>query len=298
MTAPRVITIGHFDGVHLGHRALAAAARDAAGRAGRVIVLAFEPHPLRLLRPDQAPPSLSTLDQRRAWLEEAGADEVVVLEPAPELLGRSPESFLKWLAAEHRPDFIVEGPDFRFGRERSGSVETLSAHEARFGYRTIVVEEAQAALANQMMVPVRSTLVRWLVARGRVRDAARLLGRPYELCGTVVPGERRGRQLDVPTANLDAGPMLLPADGVYTGQALVPGGEAYPAAISVGSKPTFGPGPRVCEAHLIGWAGALEEYGWSMRLRFGQWLRDQISYDGPPRLIAQLRRDIERVCGS
>ncbi len=296
MSAPAAITIGHFDGVHLGHSALVAAARAAVGPGGRVTALSFEPHPLRVLRPEAAPRGLSTFAQRSRWLREAGADEVTALEPTPEFLGRSAESFLEWLAAEHRPDFIVEGPDFRFGRDRGGSVETLVESQRRFGWRTIIVEEVQAALANQLLVTVRSSLVRWLVTRGRVRDAAQLLGRPYELVGTVVPGDRRGRDLGVPTANLECGTMLLPADGVYTGQGLTPDGTAWPAAISVGTKPTYGLGPRACEAHLIGWDGPLDDYGWTMDLRVGQWLRDQVSYAGPEALVAQLRRDLARAC--
>jgi riboflavin kinase/FMN adenylyltransferase len=296
MSRPRAVTIGHFDGVHRGHAALIEAARRAVGPQGRVVVLAFHPHPLVVLRPSAAPPRLSTFPQRREWLLRCGADEVIVLEPTPELLGRTPAEFLQWLRTEHDPAVVVEGPDFRFGRERSGDIATLEAHGRSQGYRTIVIDRVTSVLADQEVVTVSSTLVRWLVARGRVRDARLLLGRSYELEGRVVPGDRRGgRQLGFPTANLDCGEQLLPADGIYLGTAVLPEGLEHAAAISVGTKPTFGPGgARVCEAHLPG-CDAPQEHGWEVRLRFHDWLRDQITYPAVAPLIEQMRRDVASV---
>lgn len=292
----RALTIGHFDGVHLGHRALVRAAREAAGPQGKVIVLAFDPHPLSVLRPADAPVRLSRFERRREWLLEAGADEVERLSPTRELLAQTSESFLAGLVGRHRPAAIVEGPDFHFGRDRSGSVQTIRDLAATHGYRAIVVDQVERALADHTIVPVRSSLVRWLVAAGRVRDAALLLGRPYELQGPVVGGEGRGgRDLGVPTANLDHDDLLLPADGIYAGRARAPDGTVYAAAISVGTKPTFGRHPRLCEAHLIGYGGVPGHYGWTLTLEFHEWLRDQIRYTGPGPLIEQLQRDIERA---
>ncbi len=295
MPEPRAITIGAFDGVHLGHAALLAAARSAAGARGRVTAITFEPHPLRVLAPGKAPARLSSIDQRRRWLAEAGADEVVVLEPTRDLLGESPEAFLGWVADEHRPDFIVEGSDFRFGRDRSGSVETLKSLGVSHGFRAIIPGEVRAAITNGTTVRVTSSLIRWLVGHGRVRDAALLLGRPYELPGTVVRGDGRGaRRLDTATANLDHGDQLLPADGIYCGTAVLPGGSVVSAAISVGTKPTFGANPRVCEAHLLGYDGNLR-YDWTMSLRFSDWLRDQVAFSSVDLLVDQIRRDVRRV---
>jgi riboflavin kinase / FMN adenylyltransferase len=208
------------------------------------------------------------------------------------------------IAESHSPSYIVEGPDFRFGRDRQGSIETLQAYESLFGYRTIVIDPVEAQLRNQHVVRVSSTLLRWLLARGRVEDAHQLLGRPFDLECPVVKGDRRGRTIGVPTANLDHGPLMLPADGIYAGRAMLvnenehePALSAvtYPAAISVGSKPTFGRHPRICEAHLIGYDGPMDHYGWTIRVEFHHWLRDQLVYREFDSLIEQLRRDLENT---
>jgi riboflavin kinase/FMN adenylyltransferase len=296
MSGARAITIGAFDGVHLGHQALLRAARAEVGAGGRVVALAFEPHPLRVVRPRDIPAQLSTFTQRHRWLKAAGADEVVALEPTPELLNRSPESFLAWLRETHAPDVIVEGPDFRFGRDRAGTVDTLREHEGAYGYRTVILENVMAALSDLSVVRVASSMVRWLLRHGRVRDAANLLGRPYRLECKVVSGDGRGAAaLGVATANLDHGTYLLPADGIYAGVATVPDAAVYPAAISVGTKPTYGDHPRVCEAHLVDFDGRAGAYGWTIRLDINDWLRDQIAFDSEGLLIEQIHRDIARV---
>ena len=150
-------------------------------------------------------------------------------------------------------------------------------------------------MADQQIVPVSSSLIRRLIAAGRVRDAATLLGRPYELCCEVGRGDQRGRDLDMPTANLDAGDYLLPADGIYAGLGTAPDGKTYPAAISVGDKPTFEEGMRTCEAHLIGFEGPIDDYGWALTLRFTDWIRDQIAFDGVEGLMEQMQRDLRSV---
>jgi len=289
------ITIGTFDGVHRGHAALVEAARKAAGDGGRVVALSFDPHPLSVLRPEAAPLRLSTFRQRSHWLRAAGADEVIALVPTDKLLGQSPEAFLDRVVAEYAPDIIVEGPDFRFGRDRAGSIETLRELAPTLGYRAIEVGAVHGTLTDGTVVKVSSSIVRWLVNAGRVRDAARLLGHPYVVCGPVVRGDGRGgADLGIPTANLDPC-QALPADGIYVGLALGPDGRRYPAAVSVGTKPTFGENPRVCEAHLIGHDPQTDEYGWTLRLEFHDWLRDQIAFDGIVQLVAQMHRDVARV---
>ncbi|MHC4082712.1 MAG: riboflavin kinase [Planctomycetota bacterium] len=296
MAGAGAITIGAFDGVHLGHVALVQAARAAVGEGGRVLALAFEPHPLRVIRPREVPALLSNFAQRRRWMMEAGADETAALEPTTELLSRSPRDFLDRLCAEYAPEVIVEGADFRFGRDRAGSVETLQQHERTYGYRTVVVDDVTVALGDHSLVRVASSLIRWLVGHGRVRDAAMLLGRPYELECEVVHGDGRGGSaLGVATANLDHGSYLLPADGIYTGTARDVDGRTFPAAVSVGTKPTFGDHPRVCEAHLIDFDGRAGDYGWTIRLQIHDWLRDQIAYENAELLIEQIHRDIARV---
>ena len=294
MSELRAITIGNFDGVHVGHVRLINEARKAVGPDGLVTALAFDPHPSTVLRPNATAKRLSTFDRRRQWLAEAGADEVVQLQPTTELLSLEPADFLAWIASEYRPDLIVEGNDFRFGRARAGSAQTLRQHEPTHGYRTIIIPAVQATLSDHSVVRASSSVLRWLLINGRVRDAAILLGRSYEIRAAVVPGDRRGRDLGVPTANLDHGDCLLPADGIYCGTATGPDGQRYTAAISVGTKPTFGFNPRVCEAHLIDFAGRVDEYGWTIELQFDDWLRDQLAFKQVDLLTKQLQRDIQR----
>ncbi len=294
MSPLRAITIGNFDGVHVGHVQLIDAARAAVGAEGRVTVLSFDPHPLSVLRPEVSTTRLSTFDQRRRWLIEAGADDVVRLRPTKQFLSLEPPDFLAWVAGEYRPVLIVEGDDFRFGRGRAGSVQTLRQHEATHGYRTIIIDAVQATLSDYCIVRASSSMIRRLLSGGRVRDAAILLGRPYEIRVEVVRGDGRGRDLGVPTANLNHGDYALPADGIYCGSATAPDGRRYAAAISVGTKPTFGPNPRVCEAHLIDFAGRGGEYGWTIDLQFDDWLRDQLAFEHVDLLVQQLQRDIER----
>lgn len=292
--AARVLTIGNFDAVHLGHQALISQARRRAGSGGRVTALVFDPHPASTLRPGAAPPRLTSWTRRRDLLAAAGVDEVVRLEPTSAFLGTSPEAFIASVAAEHAPDALLEGPDFRFGHARRGDIALLRRLGGQHGFEVIVVDAVEAPLDDHTLVTVSSSLVRWLLAHGRVRDAARLLGRPYELRGPVRAGDRRGRQLGTPTANVEADAML-PGRGVYFGQATSPDGRWFPAAINVGVKPTFPGAAPGCEAHLVGADLPLDDYGWECRIRFLGFLRSEMRFDGAPAVAAQIRRDIERT---
>jgi riboflavin kinase/FMN adenylyltransferase len=341
-----VVTIGNFDGVHVGHRELVRAAvrlaREHERREGlkegatRVVAMAFDPHPASVLRPGAEPERLTAWGMRRRLLRHCGADEVVRLEPTADLLGLTAEEFVGRLAQQWRPVAVVEGADFRFGKGRAGDVGLLRrlgrerAEGERFAVH--VVEPVEVALGDQSIVRVSSTIARWLVGHGRMGDAARVLGRAYAVEGEVVRGDRRGRTLGFPTANVAAGSML-PADGVYAGVARViaadgveagvavdrpspqpsprsseqergeGAGRAFLAAVSVGTKPQFRPGEtgRTLEAHLLdverdGEAIAtLPEYGWRVEIEFVAWLRDQQRFDGVDALVAQIGRDCERV---
>ena len=295
-----VLTIGNFDGVHLGHAAILDAASGAggAGTASRVTVLTFEPHPVSVLRPAEQPPRLMTRLQKERGLKAAGADRVVVLEPRRDLLSMGPEDFVRWVADEYRPSVIVEGPDFRFGKHRAGDTRTLRALGRGAGFEVRVVDPVEVELSDQLVVPVSSSLVRWLIGRGRVADAALCLGHPYELCGVVGPGEGRGRAMGVPTLNLqgDGHPgCLVPADGVYAGVGVLGDGSSHPAAISVGRRETFGGGPSVVEVHLLGYDGDL--YGREVAVRFGRWVRDQQAFPTADMLRAQIGRDVRLIRG-
>lgn len=289
------VTIGNLDGVHLGHAALIRAAREAVGPSGRVVALAFDPHPLTVLRPAWAPTRLSTFEQRRGWLRAIGADEVKPLRPDRELLELAPEAFLRRLCETDGPAFIVEGGDFNFGRNRAGSVETLRELGPSLGFEPIVVPPVEVALTEQAIVRVSSSLTRWLLERGRVVDAARLLDRPYELIATVRRGAQRGRTIGFPTMNVALDDQQIPADGVYAGHAVLPDGERFVAAVSVGTNPTFEDASRTCEAHLLDYDGPLDHYGWTLQLSFRAWLRDQVRYPGVEPLIEQLHRDVDRT---
>jgi len=300
MSAQRVVTIGSFDGVHRGHAAIMRAARGLAGPSdagGRVVALTFFPHPLMVLRPASAPARLTTWEDRAALLGQAGADEVVQLQPTRDLLSQTPEQFVRWLVQQHSPDAIVEGTDFRFGKGRRGDVRTLAQLGERHGFHVEVVPPVEAALTDQTLVECSSTLVRWLLARGRVGDARRALGRTYEVIGRVEPGDGRGRELGFPTLNL-APATAPPGDGVYAAIAHLPSGERFAAAVSVGSKPTFPGSARAVEAHLLDWSGQRAELGpveGDVRLVWLAWLRDQIRYASAEALIEQMRRDSERT---
>lgn len=296
-----VITIGNFDGVHLGHQAILQRAQaDARNLNARVVAITFEPHPSAVLRPDQpAPPRLMDLSHRQAKLEKYGADKVVVLEPTPELLNLSAQAFVDRMVDRFSPVAFVEGPDFHFGKGREGNVQTLAQLGQTRNFKVDAVERVETGLSDQMVVPVSSSLVRWLIERGRVVDAGLLLGEPFTLTGHVEKGEQRGRQIGVPTANLHVDEdILLPADGVYAGEVWLNEKDEQArflgdAAISVGMKPTFEGRRRVVEAHILNYAGDL--YDKPIEVRLTAWLRDQISFPHVEALKQQLARDIERV---
>ncbi|MFI4882804.1 MAG: riboflavin kinase, partial [Phycisphaerales bacterium JB064] len=214
---PAVLTVGVFDGVHRGHQGLIERARALADRQGddaRVVVLAFDPSPRAVLAPGRAPARLTGFEARADLLLEAGADEVLRLEPTPELLGLSPEAFVDEVLMPLGPIAVVEGPDFRFGAKRAGDAETLAGLGREHGFAVHVVPPVEVSLNDQSVVAASSSMTRWLLERGRVADAGRVLGRAYELCGEVVRGDQRGRTIGFPTANLRIDTMP-PGDGVY-----------------------------------------------------------------------------------
>ncbi|MCH8823034.1 MAG: riboflavin biosynthesis protein RibF [Planctomycetes bacterium] len=295
MSGTSAITIGNFDGVHLGHVELVAAARQAVGASGRVIALSFDPHPLTVLRPDKTPKRLTTFQQRQDLLTKAGADEVVPLRPTGDFLKLEAQEFLEWITSKYKPDFIVEGEDFHFARARQGNIKTVIEGQAKYGYSSIIIETVKTILTDHSIVRASSSMVRWLIERGRVRDASILLDRPFELCCEIVSGDKRGRDLGVPTANLNHLDYALPEDGIYCGFAIADDGKRYAAAISVGTKPTFGKHPRLCEAHLLDYQGDLDHYGWTIKLQFHDWIRDQLKFNSVELLVEQLKRDINKT---
>ena len=303
-----ILVVGSFDGVHLGHQALVAEAvrlRDKLG-AKRVVALAFDPSPRMVLRPGSEPARLTTFDRRAGYLKACGADEVVKLVPTPELLGMEPEAFITELHERYTAAGMIEGEDFRFGKGRRGDLTMLRALGVAKGIAVLTVPPVETAGLDQQIVTVSSTRIRALLGAGRVGDAAVLLGRRYELGGTVVRGQQRGRTIGFPTANVEpeAADQCLPADGVYAAEAVLADGRVFPAALNIGTRPTVGGTSRTIEPHLIGApreAGGgpaiqgLPEYGWTVTLRFAAFLREQVRFAGLDALKEQLGRDVKRA---
>ncbi len=282
------VTIGNFDGVHRGHQALVretvAHARAAGGAA---VALTFDPHPARVLAPDRVPPALSTPAQKAELLEALGVDTLVVLPFTRAVAGLSPDAFARdVLAVALGARHVVVGETFRFGHRQAGDAAIL----ARLGGALGFTVQAVAPVLDDGR-PVSSSRVRDALAAGDVAHAAALLGRAYFLDGTVVEGDRRGRTIGVPTANLETDGALLPARGVYAGPCRLPDGRAALAVVNVGQRPTFGGRTVTVEAHLVDFAGDL--YGAHLRQSFAVRLRDEQRFPGVEALVAQIRRDVE-----
>ncbi len=284
-----VATIGVFDGVHLGHRALVHQVLDRASLLGAAsVAVTFTPHPEDVLRPESEIAHLATLDERLVLLKSLGLSEVVVLEFTPALSQLSPEQFLELLLARFRLRELWIGSDFALGHNRSGSPERLAAIGRERGFT--VHQFPPVEIEGE---PVSSSRIRRTLAAGRVEEAARLLGRPYRLAGTVVHGDHRGATLGFPTANLSLGERLcIPGDGIYAVWARVEGHDGvYQGAASIGLRPTFGPGRRQIEVYLIGFDGDL--YGKQMSIELVARLRGEERFESSAALVAQMIEDVK-----
>lgn len=289
-----VASIGNFDGVHRGHQRILSRARQLADEARLpVVAVTFQPPPVRLLAPDKAPRPLMQLEQRCEALDAAGADMVLILHTTPDLLAMAPEAFVRdVVAARLHARHVVEGPNFFFGHNRAGDVRVLAELGGRYGFATHVAEPVRLDLGEAEPVLVSSSLIRKLVLAGKVEQAAECLGRPYTMQGRVVHGDGRGRRLHYPTANLDCGEQLMPADGVYAGRARL-AGQAHLAALSVGDRPTFPGHDRALEAFVIHASG--DFYDATLAVEFHRFLRAQERYPSAEALRQQMDKDVERV---
>ncbi len=289
-----VLTIGNFDGVHLGHRRILRTARPLADEAGLpVAALTFDPPPDLVLRPDDVPERITPHAEKCRLLLDAGADYVVTAGADKQLLSMSSAEFVeRVIVGRFAPRHVVEGHNFFFGLGRSGNVETLAAAGKAAGFILHVVEPVMQDLPEGP-VRVSSTLIRRLVLEGGIAHANRCLGRDFSLYGRVSAGEGRGRVLEFPTANISVTEQVCPADGVYAGLAEI-AGERFAAAISIGEKSTFGPGgERAVEAFLLNAGG--DYYDEYMVLSFIRRLRGQRRFDTAGQLRAQIAKDVERV---
>jgi riboflavin kinase/FMN adenylyltransferase len=285
-----VLALGNFDGLHRGHMKIVERVRRTAAEHGRTpVVVTFDPHPTRVLRPDKAPPLLMTLEQKAETLAEAGMQGIAVVRFTTELSHWSPDTFVSRVLVDWlRVSEVWVGSNFLFGRDRSGTFAVLRDLAERYGFRADKIDPVCVK-----DVVVSSTRIRRLVAEGRVDEAAALLGRHPFIDGDVVPGDGRGRLLGFPTANLRTSNELLPPHGVYATIARV-GAELFPAVTNLGVKPTFGVdgGPTI-EAHLL--RGGRDLYGQRLRLYFVKRLRDERRFDSADALTSQIEHDCREV---
>jgi riboflavin kinase / FMN adenylyltransferase len=284
-----VVTIGVFDGVHRGHqRIIARAAALARDLRLPAVVITFDPHPDEIVRPGTRPPLLCSPKRRAELLASMGADAVMVLPFTLELSRVGPDEFVQSVLVDRlRAARVVVGEDFRFGHRAGGDVTLLRELGDKYDF------EAEGVPLVADGEPISSTLIRRRLTEGAVESAARLLGRPHRVEGVVVRGARRGRDLGFPTANLETLPhTAIPGDGVYAGFLQAPEAR-WPAAISIGTNPTFGGDTRVVEAYALD-RDDLDLYGEHVGVDFVARLRDTLKFDSVDALVEQMRRDVDR----
>lgn len=290
-----VVTIGNFDGVHLGHQHVIRRAREVADEMGvrDVVAVTFDPHPIAVLRPEHAPPTLTTVETRARLLEEAGVDDVLVVPFSRDLAAWTPERFVEEIVVDSlRAKAVVVGANFRFGYRAAGDVATLREMGERHDFVTVGI-----ALDGGPQV-WSSTYVRNCLSAGDVEGATEALGRPFTVRGEVVRGDERGRDLGYPTANVPTtGMHAAPADGVYAGWLRRLDGEhaPLPAAISVGTNPTFeGDRERRVESYVLD-RDDLELYGVPVEVSFVARLRGMKRFDSVDELVATMADDVRRA---
>ena len=291
-----VITIGAYDGLHLGHQTVIAEVVEQARRTGRrSAVVTFDRHPAVIVRPESAPKLLTDHEQRMELLEATGIDAAVVLPFDEAQSQEAPISFIERVLVRClSTKLIVVGADFHFGRNREGNVDLLREVGNTYGFEVAPV--VLIPRADGVDEPVSSTAIRRALAGGNVEMAAAMLTRPFEARGKVVQGDQRGRLLGFPTANVEVpNRTCLPADGVYAGWYERPDGTTHPCAINLGRRPTFyeHADSSLLEAHLIGFEGDL--YGEAAKIRFSHFLRSERKFDGIDALVAQLNADVDHA---
>ena len=291
--SPHAVTIGAYDGVHVGHQMIIASTREAAASQGvKSAVVTFDPHPAYVVRPESAPKLLTTLDQKLELLESVGVDTVVVVPFDRDAASESAEAFVdRVLVGCLSATSVVVGENFHFGRAREGTVDLLTKLGQLKGFAV-----AGLGLATVAGIPapnVSSTTIRQALVEGNLDDATTMLGRFHEISGVVAHGDKRGRTIGFPTANVDIGPeFALPCDGVYAGWFIDEHLNRCQAAINIGKRPTFynEADRSLTEAHLLDFDGDL--YGQTVRVQFVKRLRDERPFAGIDELTQQLSQDI------
>jgi len=300
-----VLTIGNFDGVHIGHQEiLAAAKKTAVKKQTQLLAMTFEPHPVAILHPEKSPGVLTPLKLKKRLLAEFGVDCVLVIESTRELLSLSPEDFVgRFVVKGIRPGVVIEGEDFNFGYQRSGNIERLQKLGAEKGFEVCVIEAKKIELSSGETVRVSSTVIRNLLESGSVADAAIALSRPYRLIGQVVPGHGKGKQLGFPTANLEPLQQIIPAEAVYAGFAEIGDTceqvcqwrQKLPAALSIGRAQTLGSDrPQQIEAHLLV-ENVDDLVGKWLAMDFIKHLRSQTKFETQKQLAEQIAKDCKNA---
>jgi riboflavin kinase/FMN adenylyltransferase len=297
-----VLSVGNFDGVHLGHRQILSVGRDIVKSRNLpgLAVMAFEPHPLAVLHPESFPGLLTPLPLKSRLLEQNGADYLIILKDSYELLNLSPAEFIdRFLMKNISPSILVEGVNFNFGYGRSGNIDTLKDLSAKFGFELVVVPPHQIELTPGRPMMLSSSLIRELLASGRVEDSAKALGRFYRLIGNVVPGRGKGAHLGFPTANIQPESQIIPAEGVYAGfveiadtpDAVCTSDDKIPAVFSIGRAKTFVTEQHLLtEAHILtGEVGSLT--GKWLAMDFVEKIRNQQRFESEQKLSEQITKD-------
>lgn len=285
-----VVTTGTFDGVHLGHRAvIEAVVAMARARSGSAVAVTFDPHPRAVIHPDDPPVVLTSMEEKRRRLQDAGIDILAVVPFTRKVQILSPEAFVStYLVTYLDAKVVVLGYDHGFGKGRSGDPDTMRALGHRFGFDVAIVPPTMAGEG-----PVSSSRLRDLIREGRIDEAREMLGGGYPVSGCVASGDGRGRELGYPTANIvpDDTMKLLPPNGVYAAKAFVP--EPFAAVVNLGVRPTFNGKSRLLEAHLLDFTGNL--YGRRISLELVDRLRGERRFPDPESLIAQIHKDGQRA---
>ena len=300
-----VLTVGNFDGVHLGHQEILSAAKQTAKKnRSECIVMTFEPHPVAILYPEKAPGVLTPLELKKHLISKTGADCLIVLKDNAELLNLSPEDFVgRFLIENIHPGAVVEGHDFNFGAKRAGNIDTLKKLGAKYGFDVSIIEPKEIKLLTGQRVRISSTMIRYMLESGHVTDAAAALGRTYRLVGEIIPGRGIGKKLGFPTLNMKKPAQIIPAEGVYAGfvrisdaiENILTSKEAIPAVYSIGQARTYSDEfPLLIEAHLLQ-ENAANLTGKYMTMDFIGRIRSQHKFKTPEELSTQIAKDCRKA---
>ncbi len=300
-----VLTIGNFDGVHLGHQEILSAAKQAAQKnRAECIAMTFEPHPVAILYPEKAPGVLTPLELKKHLIAQSGIDCLIILKDSAELLNLSPQDFVgRFLVENIHPSVVVEGHDFNFGAKRAGNIDTLKILGTKHNFNVSIIEPKEIKLSSGQTVRISSTMIRYMLESGHVADAAAALGRPYRLVGEIIPGRGIGKKLGFPTLNMKKSKQVIPAEGVYAGfvrigetiENIITSKEAIPAVYSIGQARTYGDEfPLLIEAHLLK-EGIINLTGKHMAMDFIERIRSQHKFNTPEELSAQIEKDCQKA---